>query len=645
MYDVYLIADKLVHKQQLLALKQKAPMAKCANTIKEAQAKCVTKFFWVVYPDLTIVDDFEFDYTPDKWSQEYVHVFLNNDKYDGVSLIPADVHVTDKELQHRFFINKKEVDVLVSNPISFDCFNIENYEDYKRALESSLTDMFWMSSANIKVDTDVINTFYISHHDQIDRKQNHAFIHRVDGDDLYNGLFLCSKHLPLTEKEVEYRFPVNRKEWDIIGSGPKKYDVFEIDSYQQYLEALSNSSTEMFWMSSANLQANLPDLYFTHDNTHDRYTNHNFLHVADKRNGVFLCSTYLPLDQKEVEHRFLVNAKEWDIVASGPAKYHVFYIDTYEEYLHALKDSVTEMFYVVPSTVVIEDSFMFNDYFTHDNNFDRSINHCFLNDEYHDGIILCSKKAKISKREWLFRFIAAKKEVDTLASTPVPYDIVFISYEEPNADENYERLKERFPRAKRVHGVKGIHQAHIEAAKISSTPMMWIVDGDAHIVEAFTFEHQVPVWQHDQVFVWRSKNPVNSLVYGYGGVKLFPTELTKNMDISKPDMTTSISDKFNAIPIVSNITAFNVDGFNSWKSGFRECTKLSSKIIDRQKNDETNKRLKIWTTIGGDVPFGHEATRGARAGMIYGEQYQNSPEDLRKINDFDWLKEKYNGNI
>lgn len=45
------------------------------------------------------------------------------------------------------------------------------------------------------------------------------------------------------------------------------------------------------------------------------------------------------------------------------------------------------------------------------------------------------------------------------------YDIVFISYNEPTADANYAALKERFPIAKRVHGVKGIHQAHIKAAK------------------------------------------------------------------------------------------------------------------------------------------------------------------------------------
>ena len=45
------------------------------------------------------------------------------------------------------------------------------------------------------------------------------------------------------------------------------------------------------------------------------------------------------------------------------------------------------------------------------------------------------------------------------------YDICFISYNEPDAEERYEKLSKRFPRIKRVHGVKGIHQAHITAAK------------------------------------------------------------------------------------------------------------------------------------------------------------------------------------
>lgn len=222
------------------------------------------------------------------------------------------------------------------------------------------------------------------------------------------------------------------------------------------------------------------------------------------------------------------------------------------------------------------------------------------------------------------------------------YDIVFISYQERDAEENYSALKKRFPMAKRVHGVKGIHQAHIKAAKKCFTKMFWIVDGDAIITDNFNFDYQVPDHQLDHVHVWRSQNPVNDLVYGYGGVKLFPRKLTIDMDTSKPDMTTSISSKFKAMSEVANVTAFNTDEFSTWRSAFRECCKLSSKIIDRQKNDETENRLHVWQTVGKERPYGEWAIRGAEAGTAYGTASQGNIEALKKINDFNWLKEKFN---
>ena len=547
MYDIIFIGEK---NKQWKSAKHRFPLLKHANTLDDAKRICITKMFWVVWPDITINDDFNFDYEVDAWSTDYVHVFKNNEFYDGVSLIPKNATISDRELQHRFFVNKKEVDIQVSKPCSYDIFNIDTYKEYINALETSTTDMFWMSTANISIDTEFVNTFYISHHEQIDRKQNHAFIHRVDDEDLYNGVFLCSKHVPLSKREVEYRFPVNRK--------------------------------------------------------------------------------------------------EHDIVASVAGKYNIFNVDTYEEYINAFETSTTEMFYIIPPTVTVCKDFMFDDYFEHSNTFDRHINHVFLNGKFHDGVILCSKYAKISKREWYFKFIANKKEVDIQASTPNPYDIVFISYQEPNADENFENLKTRFPDRviHRVHGVKGIHQAHIEAAKVCDTPMLYIVDGDAVVVDDFNFDWQVPAWQYNHVHVWRSKNPVNGLVYGYGGIKLFPRHETLNMDISKPDMTTSISDKFVAMPKVSNITAFNTDAFNAWKSAFRECAKLSSKVIDRQKSKETNERLSTWCMyMIPDTPFGEDALQGAKAGTAYGTRNKGDVQALKTINDFDWLKEKFNGNI
>lgn len=219
------------------------------------------------------------------------------------------------------------------------------------------------------------------------------------------------------------------------------------------------------------------------------------------------------------------------------------------------------------------------------------------------------------------------------------YDIVFISYEEPGADKNYNALKQRFPTAKRVHGVKGIHQAHIAAAKKCFTKMFWVVDADADILPEFDFSYEVPKHQLDHVHVWRSVNPINNLVYGYGGIKLLPRQLTANMDTSKPDMTTSISSKFKPMEEISNITAFNTDPFNTWKSAFRECAKLSAKIIDRQKTEETDERLKTWTTVGHDRPFGKYALDGARAGMEFGS---TNSDDFKLINNFEWLKEQFN---
>ena len=139
------------------------------------------------------------------------------------------------------------------------------------------------------------------------------------------------------------------------------------------------------------------------------------------------------------------------------------------------------------------------------------------------------------------------------------------------------------------------------------------------------------------VHVWRSQNPINDLVYGYGGVKLFPTQMTRDMDTSRPDMTTSISDKFKAMPSVSNITAFNTDPLSTWRGAFRECAKLASKTIQGQLEEETNDRLKTWTTHADGI-HSRYALRGANAGMQFG---LSVGADLGLINNFEWLEQQY----
>jgi len=224
------------------------------------------------------------------------------------------------------------------------------------------------------------------------------------------------------------------------------------------------------------------------------------------------------------------------------------------------------------------------------------------------------------------------------------FDIFFISYQEPNADANWESLRDRFPYARRLHGVTGLHKAHRIAAKLVATDYFWVVDGDSTIVEDFDFVPPIIMDRYSKdkienvVYVYRAQNPVNDLAYGYGGVKLLPKLATMNMAQGNIDMTTSISEHFCPVDQIASVTNFNTDPFNSWKSAFRECVKLSSKVIDKQNDTDTETRLEIWCTQGTDP----NVLRGAQAGHEYGSANRGNTDALKLINNFTWLKERFN---
>jgi hypothetical protein len=548
LYDIFYVSTGSIHDLEWNTFRERFPSSQKIENVKtfnDIKKKSFTKFFWVVWNDLNLENNFNFDYRVSKWDEEYIHMWLNNTTYDGVALFPKSANISQKEFDHRFFINKKEIDVIASKPKPFDKFYINSYEEYMQAIESSTTDMFWVIWNDIILNFDF--DYYVPYYDSFHRNLTHVFKNK----DFFDGLCLFSKNTTVSKKEFDHRFFINKKEVDINASVPKQYDKFLIENYNDYIDAKEKSTTDLFWM--------------------------------------------------------------------------------------------------IPKEVEVLDSFNFDLYFTHHNTVEKNLNHVFKhifrNDETYNGVSLVPKYSNLSKKEIDFRFLVEKKKYDIVASKLKEYDIVFISYNEPTADENFEKLKSVFPRATRVHGVKGIHQAHIAAAKLADTDMFWVVDGDAIIVDGFNFDHEVSVYEKDIVHVWRSQNPINDLIYGYGGVKLLPRNLTINMDLTKPDMTTSISSKFKAVKMLSNITAFNTDPFNTWKSAFRECTKLSSKIIDRQVDNETAQRLDVWCSIGKDREFGEYAIAGAIAGRNYGSDNIGNIEALKLINNFDWLLERFQSSL
>src|SRR6056297_1892014 len=159
MYDIIFVG---LPNNKWKKLKQRFPTAKIASDFFTAQQTSMTKMFWVVWPDLEIRDDFDFSYQADAWSKDYIHVFKNGEHYDGVILCNKRVKVSKKEIDYRFFTNKKEIDIQASTPACYDIFNIETYEDYVNALETSNTEMFWVVWPDLDVDFDF--NWYYSHH-------------------------------------------------------------------------------------------------------------------------------------------------------------------------------------------------------------------------------------------------------------------------------------------------------------------------------------------------------------------------------------------------------------------------------------------------------------------------------------------------
>ena len=318
-------------------------------------------------------------------------------------------------------------------------------------------------------------------------------------------------------------------------------------------------------------------------------------------------------------------------------------LETVENWTHLKSKSFTKMFWVIWDDIEFNYSINLNEYSA--DKWDDMYVHIFKNDNTYNGVSLFPKNLNPGEREFKHKFFTQRKEVDIVLSHPKNkqdyFDVVFISYNEIDADQHYEMLKKKAPLAKRIHGVKGIHQAHIAAAKIVDTEMFYVVDGDAVIVDNYEFNKQISDYETDTVYVWQSKNPINDLTYGYGGVKLLPTRLTLDLDVNTPDMTTSISAKFVPVTEVSNISAFNTDEFSTWKSAFRECAKLASKSIERQENDETENRLDVWCSQGSERRYGRFAIQGACAGREYGLANSGNADDIKRINDFDWLKEQF----
>jgi len=233
----------------------------------------------------------------------------------------------------------------------------------------------------------------------------------------------------------------------------------------------------------------------------------------------------------------------------------------------------------------------------------------------------------------------------------IDQDIIFLSYDEPNAEKNYADLLSKVPWAKRVHGVEGSDAAHKACAAISETENFITIDGDTIIDPKFlqveldldelgaTPEHQ---------FSWAGKIDINGLKYGNGSIKMWTRDFVNNMQThenSDGSDETNIEfcyfDKYLQLNENYSTSIISSSAQQAWRAGFREGVKMSlnrGKVVDDLKTIwwQNYNRLLIWTMIGADVENGLWAILGARSGLFMN---MCTDWDHVQVRDFNYLND------
>jgi hypothetical protein len=236
----------------------------------------------------------------------------------------------------------------------------------------------------------------------------------------------------------------------------------------------------------------------------------------------------------------------------------------------------------------------------------------------------------------------------------IEQDIIFLSYDEPNAEKNYADLVSKFPWAKRVHGVKGSDAAHKACAALSETEYFVTVDAD-NIVDPKFQEVEIDLnalgLTSENVFSWCGKVHVNGLMYGNGGLKLWTRKFVNNMrthENSDPDdvkgkVEFCFDSRYYQFNENYSESFTNASPFQAWRAGFREGVKMSldqgAKVDNLQSIWWQNyHRLLVWASVGADVENGIWSILGAREGAYL----TNCTDwDYSSVRDFDYLTNRW----
>jgi hypothetical protein len=232
-------------------------------------------------------------------------------------------------------------------------------------------------------------------------------------------------------------------------------------------------------------------------------------------------------------------------------------------------------------------------------------------------------------------------------------DCIYLSYDEPQKEEFWVKIRNMIPWAKRVDSIKGSDAAHKAAAAASDTERFILIDGDNLPDESFfNLTLELTDEQYNQaVFRWRARNNVNGLMYGNGGLSSWTRTFVNNMQTHEnTDGRDETVVEFCFDPLYwamhdcYSTTYPNGSAKHAWRAGFREgvkmCLNKGARPSVTEFRDRVHQRnldhLTIWHNVGADVDYGLWAIAGSRMGTY---MTMLTDWDYRLVQSFDALEE------
>lgn len=237
-------------------------------------------------------------------------------------------------------------------------------------------------------------------------------------------------------------------------------------------------------------------------------------------------------------------------------------------------------------------------------------------------------------------------------------DVVFLSYDEPNADAHYEQISAAVPRVRRVQGIRGFDAAHRHVGAVTSSAHVVVIDADNVLLDPEFLSARFDVAPRDRarVFSFSARNELNGMRYGNGGVKLWPrsTLLTLQSHENAGRFEAAVDfcwtvPYYQVKRLLSEVQVTGSD-YQAFRAGFREGAKLNladgtlaydvyphlpkAEALLAHIGVRLRDRLRVWCMVGAHVPRGDWTVFGTRLGCA---MTALDGFDVTHVADYDWV--------